>query len=171
MIGRLLKGLIIGLILGGAVGAGLHFGAGMLVMGGLVAYAVALGVGVLVGLVAGKPIWAQDGKIEAGLKAVFGALIAAGAMFALRRWGNLALPISLPTPGGPQQLMLATSPLSAIPLITTALALFFEIDNTPAPAVSEKSTGVRVATSSSSANLDDEELEEQSASKAKKLKR
>ena len=172
MIGRLLKGLVIGLLVGGGVGAGLYFGLGLVMMHGLAAYAMAAATGVLVGLVAGKPIWSQDGKIEAGLKAVVGALVAAGVLFALRHWGDFALPIWIPAAGGgSNQLRLATSPLPAIPLIATVLALFFEIDNTSSPEGAAKGARVRVAESSSRANVADDDFEDEGASKAAKRKR
>ena len=45
--------------------------------------------GVLTGLIAGKPIWAKGGGIEAGIKAFFGALLAAGGMYAVRTWFHM----------------------------------------------------------------------------------
>ena len=90
MLRRLLVGLILGAIVGGLVAAGLVAGLHVLLFAGttgvVLAYLTAAATGVLTGLVAGKPIWASGAKIEAGLKAFFGALIAAGLMFAARRW-------------------------------------------------------------------------------------
>src|SRR5215472_15930591 len=92
MLRRLLVGLILGLIVGGVVAAGLVVGLGVPTfasIGGAVgAYLAAALAGVLTGLVAGKPIWASGAKIEAGLKAFFGALLGAGLMFALRQWAS-----------------------------------------------------------------------------------
>src|SRR5262249_12471923 len=90
MLRRLLVGLVIGLVVGGLLAAALIKGFGMPLLdgtgGAVLAYVSAALGGVLTGLVAGKPIWAQGGRIEAGLKAAFGALLAVGAMFALRQW-------------------------------------------------------------------------------------
>src|SRR5271170_1592032 len=91
MLRRLLIGLVLGLVVGGLAAAGLVAGLHMTMFdagtGGIVlAYIAAALTGVLTGLVAGKPIWASGAKIEAGLKAFFGALIAGGLMFAARRW-------------------------------------------------------------------------------------
>ena len=88
MLKRLFVGLLLGLFLGSAMAAVatqvLHIDfAGA---GAVLAYLFAAATGALLGLVAGKPIWSQTGKIEAGLKAFFGALISLGLMFALRRW-------------------------------------------------------------------------------------
>src|SRR5580704_11431323 len=91
MLRRLLVGLVLGLVVGGLVAAGFVQGLHVLTFGdgtggALFAYATAAVTGVLTGLVAGKPIWASGAKIEAGLKAVFGALLGAGLMFAIRQW-------------------------------------------------------------------------------------
>src|SRR6516225_980623 len=95
MVRRLFVGFIVGLFVGCAVAAGLVAGLRVhefadLGTGGVVlAYLSAALTGVLTGLVAGKPIWATNAKIEAGLKAFFGALLAAGLMFVLRRWVHI----------------------------------------------------------------------------------
>jgi hypothetical protein len=177
MIVRLLKGLLIGLVLGGAVGAGLHFGAGVWQMGTVVAYTVAAALGVLTGLFAGKPIWSSDGKIEAGLKALAGGLIAAAAMFALRRWVHMEIPHALVPAGlfntthpmSPQWTSISQSPLVVLPAIATALALFFELDNTPSGEGSAKPSRARVASKDiESADLDNEFDDEASSKQAKR---
>src|SRR5215469_16609426 len=103
MLGRLLIGLVLGLLVGGLVAAGLVAGLGILTFSGaggaVLAYVAAALTGVLTGLVAGKPIWSSGAKIEAGLKAVFGALIGAGTMFALRQWGGSLIIPSIPAIG------------------------------------------------------------------------
>jgi hypothetical protein len=139
MLRRLLLGLILGLVVGGlaaaALVAGLHValfpaGAG----GAALAYLTAGATGVLTGLVAGKPIWASGAKIEAGLKAFFGALIAAGLMFVLRHWvPSLPVPALL-APGetldAVRQAGLGDFPAVALPLVAAVLGGFFELDNT-----------------------------------------
>src|SRR5262245_42193330 len=128
MLKRLILGLIVGLFMGGAVGMALLEGLHMPVFSNaLVAYAAAAVTGVLTGLVAGKPIWAQDGRIEAGLKAFFGALLAAGLMFALRKWVHV--PLDLTSLGGGAG-EVGELPIVSLPMIATALALFFAADNT-----------------------------------------
>src|ERR1700733_2205698 len=106
MLRRLLIGLVLGLIVGGlaaaALVAGLHMPLFALDTGGIVlAYLAAAVTGVLTGLVAGKPIWASGAKIEAGLKAFFGALLATGLLFALRRWVHFQPDMSFLAPGAP----------------------------------------------------------------------
>lgn len=133
MLRRLLIGLILGLIVGGLVAAalvaGLHqtlfdVGAGDTVF----AYVAAAVTGVLTGLVAGKPIWASGAKIEAGLKAFFGALLGAGLMFAVRRW--VTFPLDLGFAGLPGAEHAGLLPEVSLPLVAAVLGGFFELDNT-----------------------------------------
>jgi hypothetical protein len=140
MLRRLLIGLILGLIVGGlaaaALVAGLHIPLFAADTGGAVlAYLAAAVTGVLTGLVAGKPIWASGAKIEAGLKAFFGALIAAGLMFALRRWVTIQPPdvaFLMPgaTPAEVQAAFIGSVPALALPAVAAVLGGFFELDNT-----------------------------------------
>src|SRR3984885_32375 len=135
MLRRLLLGLVLCLIVGGlaaaALVAGLHMtmfddGAG----GMALAYVAAAVTGVLTGLVAGKPIWASGAKIEAGLKAFFGALIATGLMFAARRWLTTSVDLDFLGAGaGP----IGELPAASLPLVAAVLGGFFELDNTGSP--------------------------------------
>ncbi len=133
MLRRLLVGLLLGLVVGGLVAAGFVQGLHILTFGdgtggALFAYASAAVTGVLTGLVAGKPIWASGAKIEAGLKAFFGALIAAGLMFALRQWGgSVPVPVTAFTEAGRH---LGDLPVTALPMLAAVLGGFFELDNT-----------------------------------------
>jgi hypothetical protein len=131
MFRRLLVGLLLGTVIGVAAAAALVFGLKVTAFdgagGSFEAYGAALVVGALAGLVTGKPIWGSDAKVEAGLKAVFGALLAAAGMFALRRW---APPVSLPGPVGTG----APVPLGDLPaalvVLAATLGALFELDNT-----------------------------------------
>lgn len=122
---RLILGLLKGGIVGGAIGAALVFGLGMPVMAAWLAYLAALVAGALTGLVAGRPIWAKDARIEAGLKSAAGAVVAVLAMFAIRRWLTVSLDLGTLGKG-----LVGDLPIASLPMIATALALFFEIDNT-----------------------------------------
>ena len=135
MLRRLFLGLVLGLVLGGLVAAGLVVGLKVAVFapdagGVLLAYLAAIVTGALTGLVAGKPIWASGAKVEAGLKAFFGALLAAGAMFALRQWASAWTPdlSFLGAAGGPDAV--GNLPAVSLPLIAAVLGGFFELDNT-----------------------------------------
>lgn len=127
MIGRLLLGVFKGAFVGAALAAALVYGLHVTTWGAPLAYLFGAAAGVLVGLVAGKPIWAKGAKIEAGLKAFFGAALGVAAMWGARKW--LGFPLDL----GP--LSDGAAPLGAIPaasvaLVATAIAMLYELDNT-----------------------------------------
>ncbi len=138
MIKRLLYGLVFGLFVGAIVAAAIIKGLGMLsfagTSGAVLAYVFAAVTGVLVGLVAGKPIWASGGQIEAGLKAFFGALLASGAMFVLRRWVHIDLDLHGMGAGPDLPTAVGYLPAVSLPLISAVLGAFYEADNTPEPA-------------------------------------
>jgi tetrahydromethanopterin S-methyltransferase subunit F len=129
MLKRLFAGTIKGIIVGAALALLLVKGLSLTFMPGLIGYLVAAVTGLVVGLVAGRPIWARDAKLEAGLKAVVGAGLAVAALFAFRRWLHFEVDLSLLEAGKG-----AASELTAasVPLLTTVLAVLFELDNTPA---------------------------------------
>src|SRR5579884_1350474 len=110
MLRRLVVGLILGLIVGGLAAAALVGGLHWTFFapdtsGTVMAYLAATVTGVLTGLVAGKPIWASNAKIEAGLKAFFGALLGAGLMFVLQRWVTVQPDMALVAPGAPSEML------------------------------------------------------------------
>ena len=131
MLKRLLLGLVIGLVVGGLAAGVAIEGLGLVMFqaggGAALAYVFAAFTGVLVGLVAGKPIWAKGGQIEAGLKAFFGALLGAGLMFAIRSWLNVSLDLSQFHAGAGA---IGILPAAALPLIAMILGGFYELDNT-----------------------------------------
>ncbi|MEP7120803.1 MAG: hypothetical protein ABJE95_07840 [Byssovorax sp.] len=139
MLGRLLIGIVKGLLLGGLIGFGLAK-LGLAAPGAIIAYLVAAATGVLVGLIAGKPIWAKDAKIEAGMKAFVGALLGAGLMYAARRWLTMPLPFVLgPLSAANTSLgEAATSTgtvggmaMTSLAAIAGLLGGFYEADNDP----------------------------------------
>ena len=140
MLGRLLIGIVKGLLVGGLVGFALAK-LGFAAPGAIIAYLAAAMTGVLVGLIAGKPIWAKDAKIEAGMKAFVGALLGVGLMYAARRWLTMPLPIALgPLAAANTSLGEAATSTGTIgglaitSLAATAALLggFYEADNDPA---------------------------------------
>jgi hypothetical protein len=149
---RALIGLIKGLLIGGVVALLLVKGLGVVTFGAVLAYALAVLIGLLTGLVAGKPIWAQDGRIEAALKAVVGAVVAGGAMFAIRSWLNPSVDLGSFGAGGIGEL-----PAVSLPLISTALAVLFELDNTGAEP--EQTPKQRVVPEAAARQDDEIELE------------
>src|SRR5579862_9499803 len=96
MFRRLIVGIVVGVVTGALVAAAMIKGLGIVTLGStaFLAYAAAAVTGIVIGLVAGKPIWAKGAWIEVGLKAFFGALLAAGAMFALRKWVGVDVDLS-----------------------------------------------------------------------------
>jgi hypothetical protein len=131
MFRRLLVGLLLGTVIGVAAAAALVFGLKVSAFdgagGSFEAYGAALVVGVLAGLITGKPIWVSDAKVEVGLKAVFGALLGAAGMFALRRW---APSMSLPAPVGTGALVPLGDLPASLAVVGATLGALFEVDNT-----------------------------------------
>jgi hypothetical protein len=200
MLKRLVVGLVLGILVGALAAALLIKGLGIATfatgVGVAVAYASAAVVGLLTGLVAGKPIWSKGGQIEAGLKAFFGALLAAGGMFALRKWAAFPLDLTAFDAGAGS---LGDLPIAALPIVGGVLGAFFELDNTGGDEAKEgadaktakdaktdkgapnaadaKRGGKRVASPSASARvaqadaIDDDEDELPPAGRAKNAKR
>jgi hypothetical protein len=132
MLRRLFVGLILGCVVGcllaAALVAWLRITRFEGATGALEAYAAALVAGVVAGLVAGKPIWASDAKVEAGIKALFGALLAVGGMFALRRWAS-GWTVDLRSLGAGGPGAVGDLPAASLPVIGAALGALFEVDN------------------------------------------
>ncbi len=174
MLKRLLLGLLIGLVVGGVVAAGVVKGlpAGTFDVAAF-AYLLAAATGALTGLFAGKPIWSSDGKIEAGLKAFFGALLAAGALFALRQW--VKVPVDL-TALGAGAGAIGELPAAALPAVAATLGAIFELDNTgndDSNAKKASNPNTRVASSKANVRVgggasDDDELDDVPVAAAKK---
>ena len=180
MVKRLLFGLVFGLLVGGLLAAAVIKGVGMLAFtgtgGAVLAYVFAAVTGVLVGLVAGKPIWAAGGPIEAGLKAIVGAGVAAAAMWAMRRWFALDLDLHGLGLGPAKETAAGLLPVITLPAIAAVLGAFYEADNTPAPedekgaksAKGKAPASKKVRVGDAKESDDDEELIEAPAKKAKK---
>jgi hypothetical protein len=178
MLKRLIVGLILGTVIGAVVAAVLVQGLGMtLFTNGVFAYLAAAATGVVTGLVAGKPIWSADGKIEAGLKAFFGILLALGGMFALRTWAKIDLDLSMLKAGAGS---IGDLPAASLPIIAAVLAGFYEIDNSPSDgtdkrlddasgeASSKKGGGKKVRVVDEGETLEDEDAEEPAPAAKKK---
>jgi hypothetical protein len=164
MLGRLLIGIVKGLLLGGLIGFGLAK-LGLAAPGAIIAYLAAAATGVLVGLIAGKPIWAKDAKIEAGMKAFVGALLGAGLMYAARRWLTMPVPFVLgPLSAANTSLgEAATSTgtiggmaITSLAAIAGLLGGFYEADNDPSEGSSTpEGTGKRAPASNKRIAADD----------------
>jgi hypothetical protein len=135
MLRRLIFGLVLGLIAGVAVAAGLvKLGEISFAESGgaALAYLAAAAAGGLTGLIAGKPIWASGAKVEGGLKALFGGLMAMGAMFALRQWAT-GFDVNMSFVGGGGPAPVGELPAASLPLIAAVLGGLFGLDNTATP--------------------------------------
>jgi hypothetical protein len=174
MLGRLLIGIVKGLLVGSLLGLGL-VKLGLAMPGAIVAYLAAALTGVLIGLVAGKPIWAKDAKIEAGTKAVVGALLAVGLMAAARNWLMIPIPISLGS-FAPEHATIGGFAMTALAAIAGLLGGFYEADNdstgeeAEAPALAEGKAGKqqRIAPSQNVAEEEDELESEPDKKRTKK---
>jgi hypothetical protein len=187
MIGRLLIGIVKGLLVGGLLGFALTWlGLGAPVW--FIAYPAAALVGVLVGLIAGKPIWAADARIEAGLKAFVGALLGVGLMFAARKWLTMEVPVPLDVLGVMRPSLneaagasrsLGVVAITSLAMIAALLGGFYEADNDDAGAASQKSGAAGAASQKSATGgprvaldeadeLDEDEGAEQDKKQARK---
>lgn len=181
MLLRLVLGLLKGLAIGGLVGFGLAK-VGLAAPSALFAYAAAALVGALVGLIAGKPIWAADGRIEAGLKAGFGALLATGLMALARNFLGFAMPVDLGSLAAANQSLGETSAqgtigglaIVSLSMVAALIGAFYDADNTPEPegekkAVAGAAPKARIAARPATADeLDEFDEEEAPKNKAKK---
>lgn len=175
MIKRLIVGLLLGAVLGAVAAAVLVQGLGVVSFEGhaVLPYLSAAAVGVLAGLVAGKPIWAADGRIEAGLKAFFGMLLALGGMFVLQRWVHVPVDLTALKAG---EGTLGQLPAASLPLIGAILAGFFELDNSvggdkekdEAKGGTSAEKKLRVAASDAASDGEDDEAAEPAAAKKKR---
>ncbi|MEO6600113.1 MAG: hypothetical protein ABIQ16_09595 [Polyangiaceae bacterium] len=127
MLRRLFVGLVEGLVIGISLAVAATRGLGLSAPSALASALLGGIAGFVVGLVAGRPVWARDAKTEALLKAGVGALVGVGLSFALRRWLSIPLDLRAYSFGeAPAGKLAAVS----LPLISSALSLLFELDNT-----------------------------------------
>jgi hypothetical protein len=138
MLGRLLIGILKGLLVGALLGFGL-VKLGFPMPGALFAYLAAALNGVVVGLIAGKPIWAKDAKIEAGMKAFVGALLGVGLMAGARTWLVMLIPAEITGPLSTALQLAKDTPaltlggfaMTSLAGIAGILGGFYEADNDP----------------------------------------
>lgn len=159
MFKRLGVGLLKGLLIGGVIGAGLHFGLGWPVVAPLLGYLVAMAAGASASVLAGKPPWREGAWIEALLKGLAGVGVGALFYFLGTRFGSFALPFALP--GIRAGAAWPTLPLLFAPAFSAVIGSLVELDNTGGAAKGKSSSGrgqtkLRVG----SEDAEDAELEE-----------
>lgn len=126
---RLFVGLVKGALLGALFGAAISYGLGWGRTEGLLAYLLAMGVGASVGLLAGKPPWAQNAWLEAILRAAGGLILGAFLYWLGTRFGNPPLPFPV-GPGNPAGLPWLAVPLLYATAIGAVYGCLVELDNT-----------------------------------------
>lgn len=151
---RLGLGLLKGLVVGAAIGAGITFGAHWQTpSGGLLAYLLALGVGGTTGIFAGRAPWKEGAWIEASIKGVVG-LCAAALLYWL---GATYAAASIPWPGAEHAVPWTSLPplyLSAIGAIYGAL-VELDHDGDDAKKGAKKPAKTRVAAATDDTELAD----------------
>ncbi|MEO8875833.1 MAG: hypothetical protein ABI461_09620 [Polyangiaceae bacterium] len=165
MIRRLFVGLVLGALVGAIVAAALIKGLGVLAFGTLLALAAGAATGALVGLVAGKPIWAPGAKIEAGLKAGFGAALGVLGMFLVRKFLGELVDLSQ---FGAGVGTIGDLPATSLPLVAGVLGALYELDNTPETSDKKAGNAAPPAATNKRVRVETEEDEELEASAASK---
>jgi hypothetical protein len=132
MLKRLGLGLLKGLLVGGAIGAGLQLGLGWHgeLVAGLLGYLLAMGVAGTTGIFAGKPPWQEGAWIEATLKGLAGVGVGALLYWVSSRWAALDVPF----PGLAQAEPWTSLPAVFAPLVAAVYGSLVELDNTGEPA-------------------------------------
>ena len=139
--------LVLGIVKGAIVGAGVGFGAWKLGLGGgglaFVAYGV---VGALVGVVCGKPLWRQETLFTPLLKGIFGFAVGVGLFYGARKLfggAHLALATGFGAPDRP----LVEIPFLVGPLVGLLYGAFVEVDDSSS---GSKASGTKPGTTASS---------------------
>lgn len=125
MLTRLGLGLLKGLVIGGAIGAGLQYGLGWTDAAGLLGFLVAMGAAGTAGVFAGKAPWLEGAWIEASLKGMVGV-----GLGALAYWGLTYLRFEIPFPGLPGGHYPYALPVVFAPAIAGVYGALVELDNT-----------------------------------------
>ena len=121
--------ILLGILKGGCVGAGLGYLANQIGLGGgALAFALYGLVGALAGVVCGKPIWRQETIFTPLLKALFGFGVGVGLFFLGRKvLGGFQLPIAA-VPGAADHTLIDV-PLLFGPVVGIIYGAFVELDD------------------------------------------
>lgn len=170
MFRRLLFGLLKGLVIGGAIGALMHFALGVpLISAGVLSYLFFGGVAAVAGVAAGQPPWREGAWVGSILKAIFGFAIGAGIYWVGQRFLNF--PIG-GLAGLPANATFAQAPLTFAPALAALFSMLIELDDGGDQAAEQAKTGVRVdaGKGGKAADVDDDEVEVK-ASTSKRAKK
>lgn len=128
MLKRLGVGLLKGLLIGGAIGAGLTYGLHWSVaVGGILGFLLAMGAAGTTGVFAGRPPWQEGAWIESLLKGLFGVGVGA-----LVYWlgSTYAAGPAIPLPGLADAAPWPGLPVVFLPVIAGVYGSLVELDNT-----------------------------------------
>lgn len=133
--GRLSLGLLKGILLGGVIGAGFQLGLRWHQTGVLLGYLIAMGNCATVAIVGGKPPWRTNGWLETALRAAVGLAFGAGSFWGLHTYASASLPFNT----GAQSSFFfwlsdapwTAQPILLLPIISMPLGALIELDNTP----------------------------------------
>jgi len=139
MFKRLGFGLLKGLVIGGVIGAGLHFGLGWATVTPLLGYLIAMAATASASVLAGKPPWRAGAWIEALLKGLAGVGVGALLYFLGTRFGSFALPFALP--GTAIGAAWPTLPILFAPVFAALVGSLVELDNTGGDATGKSARG------------------------------
>lgn len=125
MLKRLGLGLVKGLVVGGAIGAGFQYGLRWTDVSGLLGFLIAMGVAGTTGVFAGKPPWQDGAWIESSLKGLVGVGLGALLYWLSARWGQLEIPF----PGLTEPASWTALPVVFGPAIAGVYGALVELDN------------------------------------------
>ena len=126
MLKRLGFGLLKGLLIGGAIGAGFQYGLHWTdVTEGLLGFLIAMGAAGTAGVFAGKAPWREGAWIEATVKGVIGV-----ALGALGYFGITYIRYEIPFVGVEGDHAIAALPVLFAPAVAGLYGAFVEFDNT-----------------------------------------
>lgn len=150
MLKRLGLGLLKGLLIGGAIGAGLQYGLRWTDAAGLLGFLIAMAAAGTAGVFAGKAPWSEGAWIEATLKGMVGV-----GLGALAYWGLTYVPFEIPFPGLAGTHALAALPAVFTPAIAGVYGSLVELDNTDEGEGKTKKSGAKARVA-----VDDEDAQE-----------
>jgi len=150
---RLGIGLIKGLLVGAAVGAGFQIGLGWGDTAGLLGYLLAMGAGATAGILAGTPPWKAEAWIEAVLKGLFGVGVGAGLYWVGSSFLAFEVPFALP--GSQAGVAWTHMPLLYASVVGGFYGAFVELDNTGDGGASEPGRKKRRATPPAVPDIDE----------------
>lgn len=131
--------LLLGILKGGVIGAGIGYLAlqlGVGVASGALAVLMYGAIGAVVGLLCGRPLWRQETIWTSILKGLFGFALGVGAAFAGRKWlGGVHIPLAF-IPASLDHALPEVPPLfgAAIGIVYGVLVELDDAGGTPAAA-------------------------------------